>query len=103
MRRLNFVKVECADGVTRVVARVGDCGGQVSVYPSSAGRMGASIYIDIGPSSRVVASGVGPASEDAITDAEVVLRRDHPRAWELYASTVLVGTEARIESGEVAA
>lgn len=46
-----------------------------------------------GLSSRAEVCGKGETDDDAITAAEAILREDHPRAWEVYAATVLVGAD----------
>jgi len=93
MRNLEFVQRMYVDGVVYLDAKVGPV--EITTFANSA--RGASIYVTFeergGVSSSVRTSGVGPTDDDAITEAEALLRRDHPRAWELYASTVLVRAE----------
>lgn len=47
---------------------------------------------------EVAALGAGPTLDDAMAEAEARLREASPLAWELYASLVLVGTDAGMEA-----
>jgi hypothetical protein len=96
MRKLEFVQKWYPSGDAYREARRGPV--SVTLYANS-GR-GATIYVmfDVEPgsgwvSSAARASATGDTDDDAITEAEALLRRDHPRAWELYASAVLVRAE----------
>lgn len=86
MRNLIFNEQEDADGVVRRRAKFGSV--EVATFPSSS--RGATIYVSLSTYSRAIASGHGPEDDDAITEAEALLRRDHPLAWQVYAAHVLV-------------
>ena len=93
MRKLEFEQRTYSNGSVYLDAQVGP----VTITTFANTQRGASIYVTIedrgGFASKVRTSATGPTDDDAIAEAEALLRRDHPRAWELYARTVLVGSE----------